>query len=327
VKLFEEGDRRGGEGDAVVNNKLAFALLFGAFADRLPALYGVLRDGHVYRDYPTVAAPPGAPGDETPTTDATEAATTDATEALAAANEAEPTRTAAGPWVASVLDAAGRLVLKPVYGFGGDGVHVCRSAGDGVVVDGERESRAAFVDRIDALDDSLVTAYVDQADHAARLFPDATNTLRVVTLRDPDTGDPFVADAVHRIGTRRSAPVDNWSRGGLSATIRDDGTLSPGAQWLPDRGVVRWFESHPDTGERIVGTPVPDWEPIREGVLSMARAMPYLPRVGWDVLPTGDGEFVVLEANAHAATRTLQVHGPLLRDDRVRRFYEAHGCL
>jgi glutathione synthase/RimK-type ligase-like ATP-grasp enzyme len=61
-------------------------------------------------------------------------------------------------------------------------------------------------------------------------------------------------------------------------------------------------------------------------VLDLAETVPYLPRLGWDVLPTDDG-FVVLEANAHAATRTVQVHRPLLRDERVRRFYEHHDCL
>lgn len=58
----------------------------------------------------------------------------------------------------------------------------------------------------------------------------------------------------------------------------------------------------------------------------MAAAFPYLLRLGWDVVLTDDEDgFPVLEVNAHAAMRTLQVHRPLLRDPRVRRFYEYHG--
>ena len=311
----ERANDLGDQWDAVVNNKLAFQFLLGAFPDRLPDLYGVVHDGRVYRDYPGVAPPPHA--DSETTADVGEAATSD---------HERPDATA-GEWLAAALDAAGVLVCKPVYGSGGRDVLVCRRTADGYRVNGDRHSRSALVSRVADFEGYLVTEYTEQGEYGARLFPDAANTLRVLTLWDPETDAPFVAGVVQRIGTQKSAPVDNWSRGGLSAAVREDGTLSAGAQWLPDRGVVRWFESHPDSGAQIEGTTVPDWDAIRAGVLDLARTVPYLPRVGWDVLPTGDGEFVVFEANAHAATRTVQVHRPLLRDPRVRRFYEHHGCL
>jgi D-alanine-D-alanine ligase-like ATP-grasp enzyme len=59
----------------------------------------------------------------------------------------------------------------------------------------------------------------------------------------------------------------------------------------------------------------------------MAAAFPHLPRLGWDLIVTGEGEFTVLEVNAHAGNLTVQIHRPLLREPRVRRFYEHHGCL
>ena len=317
----ERANELGSRWDTVVNNKLLFQLLFGAHPDRLPDLYGVVHGGRVYRDYPGVVPPPHADGGRSDDAAATDGGA-DTSERATASPDSD-----AGEWLAAALDAAGTLVCKPVYGSGGRDVLVCRRTADGYRVNGNRHSRSAFVDRVRAFDGVLVTEYVEQADYAARLFPDAANTLRVLTLWDPETDDPFVAGVVQRIGTRRSAPVDNWSRGGLSAEVREDGTLSAGAQWLPDRGVVRWFDSHPDSGVQIEGTAVPDWPAIRSGVLELARTVPSLPRVGWDVLPTGDGAFVVFEANAHAATRTIQVHRPLLRDPRVRRFYEHHDCL
>jgi hypothetical protein len=315
----ERANDIGDQWDAVVNNKLTFQLLFGAFSDRLPALYGVVHGDRVYRDYPGVAPPPHADS-ESPGDDG------DAVGEAPTSDHDHPDATA-GAWFAAALDAAGVLVCKPVYGSGGRDVLVCRRTADGYQVNGDRYSRSALVSRVADFEGYLVTEYTEQGEYGARLFPDAANTLRVLTLWDPETDAPFVAGVVQRIGTRRSAPVDNWSRGGLSAEVREDGTLSAGAQWLPDRGVVRWFESHPDSGAQIAGTAVPDWEAIRAGVLDLARTVPYLPRVGWDVLPTGDGAFVVFEANAHAATRTIQVHRPLLRDPRVRRFYEHHDCL
>ncbi|ESP90053.1 sugar-transfer associated ATP-grasp domain-containing protein [Candidatus Halobonum tyrrellensis] len=179
------------------------------------------------------------------------------------------------------------------------------------------------------LSEYLVSEFVRQADYADRLFPDAVNTLRVVTLND-DADGPFVAGAVHRVGTAASAPVDNWSRGGLSVEIAGDGTLSDGARWS-SAGELRWFDAHPDTGDPLAGVEMPGWPAVRERILWMAAALPSLPHIGWDVVLTdeGDGEndpgFVVIERNSHPGVETLQVHRPLLDDPRVRRFYERHG--
>jgi hypothetical protein len=293
------GERRDQWRD-VARNKLAMHLLSGAFADRLPALYGVLLDGELRRYGPSMSTPPG--GFE---------GSTDVVETLDACLRAE--------------DA---LVLKPVYGYSGKGVTVCRPApgGDGYDVDGERLTRGEFVERVAELDDYLVCGYVDQADYAATLFPDSVNTLRIVTLWDPGTDEPFVSAAVQRIGTDETAPVDNWSQGGLSAEVRPDGTLSSATQWSEATNETLRHATHPDTGVRIEGTAVPNWPAIRDRVLELVEAVPYLPRIGWDVVVTDEaGGFVVLELNAHPGIETIQSHRPLLRDPRVRRFYEHHG--
>jgi hypothetical protein len=358
----ERADGLAGRWDAVVNNKLTYYLLFGSFSERLPDLYGVLDEGRFDRRSPLMPVAPGTadrlavargPAGTSDATARTDRDGSTLVEANAGGVEGDVTETAdsvegdaagsvdAVGWIDDYLDANDRVVLKPIYGHGGRGVYVCRreadgtggtsgtSGGDGATYDvnGTTTSRVEFASLIDGLEQYLAWEFVEQAPYADSLFPEATNTLRVMTLWDDERGEPFVSGAVHRIGTRASAPVDNWSRGGLSAELRSDGTLGPGAQWLPSEGRVHWFEDHPDTGARIQGTEVPDWAGVRESLLEMAAEFPYLPRLGWDVVLTGEGEFAVLEVNAHAATRTFQVHGPLLSDPRTRRFYERHGSL
>jgi hypothetical protein len=310
----ELADGIAGRWDAVVNNKLTFYLAFGSFDEHLPALYGVLDGGRLRRSSPLMSAPSWE----------------EAPPASALADDGRSHEGAeATDWVTRYLDEHTALVLKPIYGHGGRGVLVCRAADrDGrYSVNGEPKTAREFAALLDDLEEYLAWAFVEQADYAEELFPGSTNTLRILTMWDYETDEPFVGGVVHRIGTGESAPVDNWSRRGLSAEVNDDGELSSGAQWLPSLGEVRWYDVHPDTGARIEGTRVPNWSAVRDGILEMAREVPYLPRLGWDVVVTGDGEFVVLEANAHTATRTLQVHRPLLRDPRVRRFYEYHECV
>ncbi|MEF8801846.1 MAG: sugar-transfer associated ATP-grasp domain-containing protein [Halolamina sp.] len=297
--------------DAVVNNKLTFYLLFGPFSAHLPGCYGIVDGGDLRRDSPSMTVPSWQEDRESDDPGVS------------------VERFEAAAWIERHLDTAGALVLKPIYGQGGRDVLVCRrdEPSGGYRVNGEPETTAEFAARLEDIEEYLAWEFAEQADYAANLYPESVNTVRALTLWDHERDEPFLAGAVHRIGTDESAPVDNWSRGGLSAEIRDSGVLSGGAQWRPTRGEVRWYDVHPDTGARIEGVRVPDWSTVQDRILEMAAAFPYLPRLGWDIVLTGDRGFLVLEVNAHAATRTLQVHRPLLRDPRVKRFYEYHGCL
>lgn len=295
--------------DAAVDNGLTFRLLFGGFSSHLPALYGLVDGGTLTRNSPLMTVPSWQADDP--------------------AGSDGVARFEATSWITSHLDEADALVLRPVHGDGGTGVLVCRTLPDrdGYDVDGERKTPGEFRDLVEGLEEYLAWAFVRQAEYADRIYPGATAAIRVLTLWDYERDEPFVAGAAQRIGSDASAPIDSPSRGGLTAAVGDEGELGPAARWHPDTGEVRWHRAHPDTGERIEGTRVPGWDAVRERVLEMAAAFPHLPRLGWDVVVTDDGAFVVLEVDAHADDVSVQIHRPLLRDPRVRAFYEHHGCL
>lgn len=302
--------------DALLNNKLAFYLLLGAYSEHLPELYGLVDGGELRRPSPGTAASVRTPSHVASSADESEGVDglveTDRMEALA--------------WIDGYLDGHDALVLKPVYGYGGGGVLVCRrDETGGYRVNGDPKTADEFAALLDDLEEYLAWAFAEQAGYAAELFPGSANTVRVVTMWDYQTDEPFVVGAFHRVGTSESAPVDNWSRGGLVAEVSDEGVLGRGARLDDAEYAAQREVTHPDTGARIEGTRVPGWPTVRDRIVEMAAELPYLPRIGWDVLVTGEGEFVVLEANAHAAMVELQVFRPLLRDPRVRRFYEHHG--
>lgn len=296
------------------SNKLVGHLLYGSVPEHLPELYGLIEKGTLKRISPTMDVPAWQQRSES---------------ASAATDGGRVPQYEGSEWVDSYLDERNALVLKPVYGRAGNGVLVCRKVPDSneYEVNGTRKTRSEFVALVEGLDEYLATEFVEQADYADRLFPDATNTLRVMTFWDYEADEPFIPAVVQRIGSRESAPTDNWSGGGISAELTEDGTLGRGAQWLSSEGEVRWFDTHPDTGSQITGASVPNWSTMREQILELASMYPYFPKVGWDILPTGDGTFKIIELNPRAGTRSIQVHSPLLEDPRVRRFYEHHDCL
>jgi hypothetical protein len=112
----------------------------------------------------------------------------------------------------------------------------------------------------------------------------------------------------------------------LSARIDlDTGALGPGAT-LTDTGRLRWHDRHPESGAPIAGARVEGWAATATTILSAAARLPEAPAIGWDLVVTPEG-CSFLEGNSVPGLGVWQVHGPLLADPRVRRFYEAHGVI
>lgn len=296
-----------------LSNKLLFHRLMQPFDAQRMTVYGLVRDGtwHSLEDDPV----------EPRVTDggtlraATEAATDDSIRSRNAAQR-----------VTDQLERDGRLVLKWVHGGGGNNVLLCERGSDGYLVNGDRYEPAAFRSLVADLEEYLVCEHVEQGQFSADRYSETPNTLRILTMYDDDRGEPFVAAAIHRIGTPRSEPLDNFSQGGYSAEIDPEtGVLGPGARLTGD-GDVAWNARHHVTGATIEGARIPGWDRIRQRLLEMAERCSFVPYVGWDVIVTGEsGSFTVIEANSYPGLKSIQVHGPLLTDDRVRRFYESHG--
>lgn len=226
--------------------------------------------------------------------------------------------------VNEAVRAVGMAVIKDARRNGGDGVHFvsCRDGGE-AVVDNSEHGRE-LEELVQGLDEAIVTEYCEQADYLKELYPDAANTLRIVTMA-PEDSPPFIAGAAQRIGTRASAPLDNFSKGGIASEIDvETGVLSPAAKLTNENEVVR-YHSHPDTNVRITDMTVPQWQTIREQLLAMVTDLPGCKYVGWDLLVTEPGEFVILEANARPDPDVLQIHTPLLSDTNVREFYQRNG--
>lgn len=293
-----------------LDNKLVFHWMLGAFDEYRPTIHGMVMGGQFHPvDSFTPVATAGTPDRDGSST------------ASSARSVNDP-----GERAAELLRDEGRLVLKWKQGGGGNNVHLCAYADGEYRIDGEALSREAFEQHVEELEEYLVCEFVEQADFSARLYPETPNTFRVLTIYDRQRREPFVAIAIYRIGSEQSRPVDNFSRGGLSAEIDlETGELGKAVQ-LPESSRLRRHERHPDSGAAIAGTEIPGWADIRDAVLEMAAAFPQLPYIGWDLIPTdGQSGFAVIEANSYPGLRSLQVHRPLLADDRVEQFYDSHN--
>jgi hypothetical protein len=230
------------------------------------------------------------------------------------------------PWLRERLEERPHgVVLKPIKGCEGIGVAFLRQSGSGFLLDGQAMAEGEAAAHLSSLDDYMVTEFAVQHEYASRIYPGTTNTLRLLTLWDYEAEAPFLAQAVHRIGTHRSFPVDNFrmGAGGLSAWI-DIGTgeLGPAA-CKPETGAVKWHDTHPESGAPIRGVRLPRWQEMTTDILRLSAHLPFIPFIGWDVVLTEEG-YQVLEMNPGSGFFLFQVHQPPLQDPRIRRFFEKH---
>jgi len=217
------------------------------------------------------------------------------------------------------------VALKPARGAKGKGVYSLRWEGS-LLLDGSPVARSEVAALVGTLDYYLVVPWIAQAGYAAAVFPDAGNSLRLITLRDPgENHRPFILAAVQKFGTRASAPTDNWSRGALFAPVDvETGVMRAGLEDLAKTGGKPvWHSLHPDTGARIEGLEVPRWSQLSTAVLGFLEALPIFTYVGWDVMVTDTG-FYIIEGNNAPVVVSLQLTRPALSDPRVRRFAAHH---
>lgn len=222
------------------------------------------------------------------------------------------------------------LIAKPTFGVDGKHIHQIDGENDKLYLNGSEITLPELVDRITSLKDAVITEFVDQAEYAEQINPEASNTLRVLTMIDPETDEPFIAAAAHRFGTASTGYVDNWSSGGLSADVDiQTGRLGTASWSQKETGSFTRLKKHPDTGAPISGVHIPSWNDIKSGILDIAGAYgDRLKNVGWDVIVTdNEGSFKIIEGNAAPGIHLIQTHGPLLIDERIERFYRHHGVL
>jgi len=223
----------------------------------------------------------------------------------------------------NTLEKEGKIVIKPFIGYSGKQVFICEKMPKKIKVNGKEKDIDDFESFYSNLDNFLVSEYCIQSDFFKNFYPKSANTVRILTLYT-DEGY-YIVDAALRIGTSRSGYIDNRSSGGLTVDIDlETGRLGKAAETLPS-GDVRWHKVHPETGAQLKGVYIPDWDNFKESFLDLINGLPRqkFKYVGWDILFTKD-HFVILEGNNRPGLLIFQVHRPILKDPKVRNFFNNH---
>jgi len=135
----------------------------------------------------------------------------------------------------------------------------------------------------------LVEDCIVQHPKMASIYPNAVNTLRIVTITK--NNNVHIMFRSIRMGNSGNV-VDNFNHGGLFTTIDEDGVIKKPA--VDKKGNI--YTNHPFTNTEIVGFEIPLFDQAINYVKTMAKSIPEVGYVGWDIAITENGP-VVVEAN------------------------------
>jgi len=226
----------------------------------------------------------------------------------------------------SSLHSKNKVFFKPRKGGGGRSVFTLEYKTKSYLINGREISLEDLIERLKKSQDYLVYDFFSQRGLSHDIFPHTLNTIRVISIFDPNTKQAKVIRALHRFGTFYSMPVDNWSSGGICCNIDiKTGILSRGVIF-PKNGKIIWNDVHPDTRKQLYGIIFPNWDKVLRAVEQFHATVPFLPYIGWDLILNNE-DIKILEANSNSDVNLFQIHEPLLLNKNFTRFLESFNIL
>lgn len=138
--------------------------------------------------------------------------------------------------------------------------------------------------------DYELESVITQHKEVSKIYPDAINTVRIVTILD-ESNKAHVICAYFRIGN--GTHVDNFNSGGMVAPVDEETGI------VSDKAIDKeknLYDCHPLTKTPIKDFKFPDWDKALKMVRDAAKIIPEMRYIGWDVAFTPKGP-VLVEGN------------------------------
>lgn len=189
-------------------------------------------------------------------------------------------RTASAEEVRAFVEHHGSVIVKVLDRDGGQGIERREAS--------EIADFTAFRDELLENRQFLVEQVIPQHPEMAALNPSSVNSLRIVSYFDGS--EVHILARVLKMGN--GDVIDNFAHGGMYTMLDEDGVALHAAFDVAGDA----YEIHPISGIRIPGFRVPLYSQVLDLVDEIARIVPQIPYVGWDIAISPDRP-VVIEGN------------------------------
>ncbi len=223
--------------------------------------------------------------------------------------------------VEKFLEQKKKLILKPVFGARGSGIYLLEAEVDSQILLNKKDiSKQELFTFLANLNDYLGCEFIDQGSFSKKFFHQTTNTIRITTMYNEGNKSAFVPYALMRFGRPKTIPADNSAIGGLLSMINLKTGVLGAAIEFDSHGEAIYYDSHPETGERISGVTIPNWEGLVNKILAVADIIgPIIKIVGWDIV-LRDKDFVIIEGNNGPDLFFQGITTPLAKSEEVLSF-------
>lgn len=181
------------------------------------------------------------------------------------------------------LETHAQFMVKRVFSSRGIGVEKVRAE--------ELSDPRAYFDALVKEGKILLEDLIVQSEDVAQFNPESVNTARISTYLTKD--GPITPWGVLRTG-RRGSFIDNCAAGGVMASI-DTATGITNSDGCDESGSR--YEFHPDSGVRMKGFQLPDWEQALAICREAAVLTPDIKYLSWDLAHSRDNGWMMVEVN------------------------------
>ncbi len=210
--------------------------------------------------------------------------------------------------VRAFVERLGTVVTKEPIGQAGTGVHRYHAA--------EIDDWDAFHRGLLVRGELLIEEVIRQHADLAAVCPGTVNTTRVTAFFDGEK--THILAMAQKFG--RGEVSDQMTFGGFYTMLDENGrAVGPGYD-----SHAHVHEVHPDSGLRIADFQLPMVEDVKAFVDEVARVVPQVQYVGWDIVVTPDGP-VLVEGNWGAGVYENKPSVTGIRTGHKQRYRDAIG--
>lgn len=195
----------------------------------------------------------------------------------------------------------GEFFVKKIDGECGKGIFKLLLKDGNIYLDG-KNSDVSEIDNLCERSTYIIQRTVVQHPDMAKLHPQSLNTMRLVTIKNINTGQISILPSILRIGTG-SSYVDNTSQGGVAVGIDfSTGNLKTHGFLKPQFGGR--VDRHPDSNIKFDEFQIPFLNQAIEQAKFLHSKLPDIHSIGWDIAISPEGP-VFIEGNDN-----WEINGP-----------------
>jgi len=211
-----------------------------------------------------------------------------------------------------------RVIVKPVLGGGGKGIHLI-SIEDSNVVSQLQKMDSQHGDFMS--EGYLVEEVLEQHSELDRINPYSINSIRIISMLCRDESVEFLAAMLKTNAT--NAPMDNFSQGGIVIGIDlDTGKLKEDGITQYPQGKIH--KQHPLTQTEFLNFQIPFWVDLKRIAAKAQEVFYHVQSVGWDIVVTPKGP-VIIEGNRLWGTNGIQAANGGLLTPKNKALFAQYG--